>query len=84
MNLKMISIEKPMILNGKRMSHNNGNKKMRAMATGQHNTNKIHQRISVNKVFILEEFIGIQSNVEPKIKTDFLKDKSVVVESDIS
>jgi hypothetical protein len=52
MNLKMISIENPMILNGRRMSQIKGNRNKSIMANGQHNTNKILQRISVIRVFI--------------------------------
>jgi len=51
-NLKTISIEKPMILNGSKISQINGNKNKSAMATGQHKTNKMHQRIREIRVFI--------------------------------
>jgi hypothetical protein len=54
MNLNTISIEKPMILNGSRISQIKGNRRINAMANGQHKTNKMHQRIKVARVFIKE------------------------------
>lgn len=55
MNLKMISMENPMILNGKAISQISGNKNTRAMASGQHNTKRIHQRSKVSNVFMSNE-----------------------------
>jgi len=52
MNLKMISIEKPMILNGNMISQINGNRNKSTIAKGQHSTKRIHQRINVINVFI--------------------------------
>ena len=52
MNLNTISIEKPMILKGNKISQIKGNKNMSAIANGQHKTNKIHQRMSVARVLI--------------------------------
>jgi hypothetical protein len=54
MSLNTISIENPMILNGRRISQINGNRKINAMAAGQHSTNKIHQRINVARVLITQ------------------------------
>jgi hypothetical protein len=54
MNLKTISIENPMILNGKRMSQIKGKKKINAIAKGQHSTNRMHQRIKVARVLIIQ------------------------------
>jgi hypothetical protein len=52
MNLKMISIENPMILNGNKINQISGNKNNRAMAMGQHSVKRMHQRIKASNVFI--------------------------------
>ena len=52
MNLKMISMENPMILNGKAISQISGNKNNSAMAMGQHRVKRIHHRIKASNVFI--------------------------------
>ena len=57
MNLKMISMENPMILNGNKISQINGNKNKRTIARGQHSTNRMHQRIKVINVFIKGEVL---------------------------
>jgi hypothetical protein len=57
MNLKIISMEKPMILNGSKINQIMGNKKISTMAKGQHITNKIHQSISVARVLIARDLI---------------------------
>jgi hypothetical protein len=55
MNLKMISIENPMILNGNKISQINGNRNKRTIARGQHSTKRMHQRINEISVFIKED-----------------------------
>ncbi len=52
MSLKMISIEKPTILNGNMISQIKGKRNKSTMAKGQHSTKRIHQRINVINVFI--------------------------------
>ena len=52
MNLKIISMENPMILNGNVISQINGNRNKIAIASGQHNAKRIHQRIRESNVFI--------------------------------
>jgi hypothetical protein len=53
MNLKMISMENPMSLNGNKINQIKGNRNKSIIANGQDNTNKMHQRISVIRVFII-------------------------------
>jgi hypothetical protein len=51
-NLKMISIENPMIRKGNNISQIKGNRNRSAIAKGQQSTNRMHQRIRVSNVFM--------------------------------
>jgi hypothetical protein len=51
-NLKISSSDSPTILNGSSISHTIGKRMSMISARGQHNTNKIHQRISDIKVLM--------------------------------
>jgi hypothetical protein len=52
-SLKTRSIVSPTILNGRRISQIRGSRMMSISARGQHNTNRIHQRIIPIRVFIV-------------------------------
>ena len=53
-SLNTTSIDKPIILNGSRISHTMGNKMIIISASGQHKTKRIHHKIRPIKVRILE------------------------------
>jgi hypothetical protein len=55
MSLNTRSIDRPMILNGKRSSQINGNRMIRTRAIGQQRTNRMHQRITAMSVFIVSD-----------------------------
>jgi hypothetical protein len=52
MILKTRSIVNPTILNGRRISHKRGSKKIMANASGQQTINNKHHRTIARKVFI--------------------------------
>jgi len=65
MSLKTTSIEKPMILKGRRISQRSGKRKTNAIAKGQHSTNKMHQRINVARVLIKNLLVKTYSIIRP-------------------
>jgi hypothetical protein len=55
--LKTSSRLRPMMVNGRRISHSTGSKKINTSAKGQHITNKINQRRTPIIVFMKMRFI---------------------------
>jgi hypothetical protein len=70
-SLKTTSSVNPIILNGRRISHINGSKKIKASAKGQHITNKMNHKKTAIIVFI-EKFPRNFTNNEPISKHDNL------------
>lgn len=56
-SLKMISIEKPMILNGSNSNQINGKRKINNNASGQQRIKRINQRKIAISVFIIRDCI---------------------------
>jgi hypothetical protein len=67
-SLNTSSIESPMIRKGSRISQIRGNSIIKIRASGQHNTSKMHHRITPIKVFMLDEFGPINTNDWPVCK----------------
>ena len=51
-NLKTSEMVRPTIVNGRRISHINGSRKINTSARGQHRASKMNQSRIANKVFI--------------------------------
>jgi hypothetical protein len=71
--LKTSSSVNPTILNGSKISHRSGSKKINARANGQHRTNRIHHKISASNVFIQSIFVWLVQN-----RNQFLKSHLII------
>jgi hypothetical protein len=56
--LKTSPIVRPTILNGSKINHRIGKRKMTSSAKGQHSTKSMHQRIIAINVFIIRRLVN--------------------------
>jgi hypothetical protein len=68
-SLKTTSSVNPIILNGSKISHINGSKKIKASAKGQHITNKMnHKKIAI--IVFIKQFTRCIANSAPIERND--------------
>lgn len=68
-NLKTSEMVRPTIVNGRRISHINGSRKINTSARGQHRASKMNQSRIANKVFIYQLISTSQlTNAPPILK----------------